>query len=106
MRTPLLVSLVCAVTGACTLLNSRDGLVGPPLADDAGLDATKLVDGATPWSPGSEDAGWPSLDAGADAPGSPLDAAAQADGLTAPIDSGPPDAGPTAIYSQLLSPLG
>ena len=105
MRAPLLAALAGGVTCACTLLNSRDGLVGPPLAGDAGLDAANLSDGAPPPGTGADDGGRTGLDAEAGPPGIP-DAAPSFDGPPSAADAGAADGGPTAIYSQLLSPLG
>jgi hypothetical protein len=103
-RAVLFSALACAT--ACTLLESRDGLVGPP----AGGDAT---------SPGADGAGGReggALDAAADGGGGDelmiesVDASdAPSDAPTADAPAPPGDAGadgPVAIYSGLVAPLG
>ncbi len=98
---------LCGFAAACTLLNSRDGLVGPPRADAVGgdggsasvtpADATVLADSDLQDSAPAQGADsspvvTPTLDAAKPVTGG--DAASAGDG------------GPTVIYSQLLSPLG
>jgi len=100
--------LFLAIGGAtaCTLLNSRDGLVGPAAGGDAsasGLDASdaKAKPGSDALLDGSaDDVSIESIDGSGEASG---------DGSTGGDASVPADAaadGPVAIYTGLVAPLG
>ena len=98
---PFVAPLACV--GACTLVNSENGLVGPPLASDASLDGASALDGdsSKPVSEADVNSGPPSTDA--DATASLPDAQAPPEDSAA--DSAA-DLGPTAIYTGRTSPLG
>jgi hypothetical protein len=106
MRSALVVPLALSAA-ACTLLDSRDGLVGPPLAPDAGIDATSALDAAPQSGSGEHDAAATSVVTDAE-----TDTSVGIDTLPPPVDAAlveaSPDSGPVAeaIYTQLLSPLG
>lgn len=95
----------CACATACTLLNSRDGLVGPPLVagNDAGAQAEDAAGTPTPSDAAATDAAPPQSPA---ADGSTVTPLPDATTPPRPDASAANDGGPTAIYTQLLSPLG
>jgi hypothetical protein len=103
-----------ACLGGCTLLNSENGLVGPPLVDGGGIDGSTLSDGSSTAHPGSgSDSSVSTLPNGNDAGSTPSDSGnpPSSDDAGAQVDASPPpppppDAGPVALYSGRISPLG
>jgi hypothetical protein len=105
-RAVLVFPLVCVA--ACTLLNSKDDLIGPPLGD-GGQPETRASEGSTGGDDGAAADGTTTDGTPGDDTSAPVDTGVMVDS-SAPdtyistLDSAP--SGPTIIYSGRTSPLG
>jgi hypothetical protein len=102
----LLAFLAIGGATACTLLESKDGLVGPAAGGDGGSQGADAADGKTPFGldatteGGDGDVTIETIDGSGDGP---HDGSAGSDSPT-PADAGAD--GPVAIYTGLVAPLG
>jgi hypothetical protein len=99
VRAPFVIAIACAT--ACTVLETKDGLVGPPPGGDAGAPGSGPPDASkqSPLDAGADDGGGSSSGGSSSSGGgsiSTVDGSAQEDAST----------GPEAIYTGVAAPLG